>query len=86
MKAANILLTHFSARYPTMPPSGVPAPLDQDGTTKEATLGLAFDNTNIAIRDMWKMNFYLRAIEQSFKDPTEEADDDEIPHVEMDIH
>ena len=53
-------------------------PLDQDGMIEQATLGLAFDNTDIAIRDMWKMNRYLRAIEQSFKDPAAEEDEEEI--------
>lgn len=86
MKATNVLLTHFSARYPKMPPSGVPTPLGQDGTTQQPTLGLAFDNVDIALRNMWKMNVYLRAIEQSFKDTAEEGDDEEIPHVEMVIH
>ena len=66
-----------------MPPSGISTPLDQDGITGQTTLGLAFDSTDIAIRDMWKMNIYLRAIEQSFKDSTEEGDDEDIPHMEM---
>lgn len=86
MKAANILLTHFSARYPTMPPSGVSITPDQDAMTEQATLGLAFDSTDITIRDMWKMNLYLRAIEQSFKDPTEEGYEEKVPHMEMLIH
>lgn len=68
-----------------MPPSGVPKPSTMDGSAKEPILALAFDNVDIAIGDMWKMNFYLPAIEQSFKD-TEEADDNEgVAHVEVDI-
>lgn len=84
MHAENILLTHFSARYPQMPPSGVPEPSTM-GSAKEPILALAFDNADITIRDMWKMNFYLPAIEQSFEDTEELEDNDGVVHVEVDI-
>jgi len=84
MKAQNILLTHFSARYPQMPPSGVPTPNAYGQSSKEPVLALAFDHAKIAIGDMWKMNLYLPAIEQSFSDIPDEADD-EVVHIEVDI-
>lgn len=84
MNAENLLLNHFSARYPQLPPSGVPKPLAA-GSAKDPVLALAFDNADLAIGDMWKMNLYLDAIEQSFRDTAEDGDEDEIPHVEVDI-
>ncbi|KAH7921559.1 hypothetical protein BV22DRAFT_1038537 [Leucogyrophana mollusca] len=73
MKAQNILLTHFSARYPKMPP---PSVLATDGPD-DPTLALAFDMANIRIGDMWKMNAYMGAIEQSFIDSPEDGDANE---------
>jgi ribonuclease Z len=72
MKAQNILLTHFSARYPKLP----------SGTTSVAkrfdhnpVVALAFDNANMTIGNMWKMGYYMPAIERSFSDTVEEGDD-----------
>jgi ribonuclease Z len=62
MNAQNILLTHFSARYPKMPPSVYER---QPG---DPVIALAFDHANIKIGDMWKMGKYACAIEQSFND------------------
>ncbi|KAF7972807.1 hypothetical protein HWV62_16994 [Athelia sp. TMB] len=85
MSAENILLTHFSARYPQMPPSGVPQPQAGVGSRREPFLALAFDNADIKIGDVWKMNMYLQAIEQSFLDTAEEGDDDPTTSVEVDV-
>jgi len=83
MNAENVLLTHFSARYPQMPPSGIPTPSAHGDTSSEPILALAFDHANIAIGDMWKMNLYLPAIEQSFNDIADGEDD--LVHLEVDI-
>ncbi|KIJ09075.1 hypothetical protein PAXINDRAFT_172647 [Paxillus involutus ATCC 200175] len=80
MKAQNILLTHFSARYPTMPPSVMTPHKPGD-----PTLALAFDHANIKIGDMWKMNAYMKAIEQSFIDLEDEGNDDTTQLAEVDI-
>lgn len=81
MKAENVLLTHFSARYPRMPPSGVPTPNVQ-GESKEPILALAFDHASVPIGELWKMNLYLPAIEQSFNDIPDEV---EVLHMEVDL-
>ncbi|KAG2141301.1 hypothetical protein DEU56DRAFT_275902 [Suillus clintonianus] len=62
MNAQNILLTHFSARYPKMPPS------ISERQAGDPVVAFAFDHANIKIGDMWKMSSYTRAIEQSFID------------------
>ncbi|KAG1792699.1 uncharacterized protein HD556DRAFT_1293433 [Suillus plorans] len=62
MNAQNILLTHFSARYPKMPPSV------SERQAGDPVVAFAFDHANIKIGDMWKMGVYARAIEQSFID------------------
>ncbi|KIK93173.1 hypothetical protein PAXRUDRAFT_829230 [Paxillus rubicundulus Ve08.2h10] len=80
MKARNVLLTHFSARYPTMPPSVMTPQKPGD-----PTLALAFDHANIKIGDMWKMNAYMKAIEQSFIDLEDEGNDDTTQLAEVDI-
>ncbi|KAF8887345.1 hypothetical protein BD779DRAFT_1527626 [Infundibulicybe gibba] len=85
MNAEHILLTHFSARYPKVPPSSVN---NRPGEgTKEPVIALAFDHANIAIGDMWKMKFYLPAIEQNFSDTVEEDDkeDTNMADIEIDI-
>lgn len=70
MNAENILLTHFSARYPKTPPSIVADP-------NEAPVGLAFDHASMRIRDIWKLNSYLPALEQSFLDTRDEQEEEE---------
>lgn len=78
MNAENLLLTHFSARYPKMPPSSFATPRKSENSRqREPVLALAFDHANIAIKNLWKMNFYMPAIEQSFRDTAEEGDQDE---------
>lgn len=76
MNAENILLTHFSARYPKMPPSITESSQPTTGE-KEPTVGLAFDHANIRLGEFWKLNMYLPAIEQSFADTVEEGDDEQ---------
>ncbi|KAI5988833.1 beta-lactamase-like protein [Pisolithus marmoratus] len=69
MNAYGTLLTHFSARYPTMPQSMLTS--YEPG---EPIVALAFDHANVRIGDMRKMQAYMPAIEQSF---TELDDDDD---------
>lgn len=71
MRAQKLLLTHFSARYPGMPPR------QGDGDESGGPLiGLAFDYSRIRLGDMWKLNAYLPAIQHTFdefgdEDPVE---------------
>lgn len=63
MGAENILLTHFSGRYPKMPEYKVA------GTeAAKHRLVLAFDHARFRIGDMWKMERYFAAIERSYGD------------------
>ncbi|KAJ7460806.1 hypothetical protein FB451DRAFT_1045064 [Mycena latifolia] len=74
MNAENVLLTHFSARYPRMPPSvGIGRPTGE----REPVVALAFDHANLTIGSMWKLNMYLPVIQQTFADTTEEDDEEE---------
>ena len=66
MRAQKLLLTHFSARYPGMPPR-------QGGDASGGPLiGLAFDYSRIRLGDMWKLNMYLPAIQHTFDELGEE--------------
>jgi ribonuclease Z len=80
MNAEHVLLTHFSARYPKMPPTGIAKPRQngQNSNRKQPILALAFDHINLTIGNMWKLNHYLPAVEQSFKDTAEEDDGEDV--------
>jgi len=80
MNAEHVLLTHFSARYPKMPPAGITRP---DG--RQAIVVLAFDHVNLSIGNMWRLNYYLPAVEQSFRDTVEEDDGSDVGDVGMDV-
>ncbi|KAI0826548.1 hypothetical protein BC628DRAFT_239357 [Trametes gibbosa] len=78
MKAQKLLLTHFSARYPGMPPrEGRGSP---GGHVGGPIVGLAFDYARIQLGDMWKLNTYLPVIHEMF-DEFEEEDPVEIDLV-----
>ncbi|KAF9565899.1 hypothetical protein CPC08DRAFT_143698 [Agrocybe pediades] len=76
MRAKNIFLTHFSARYPKMPhylTSRVPTPEAYD--THNVVVP-AFDHANLTIGDMWKMQFYLSSINRNFEDTKDQDEED----------
>ncbi|KZT20914.1 hypothetical protein NEOLEDRAFT_1172230 [Neolentinus lepideus HHB14362 ss-1] len=75
MNAENILLTHFSARYPKMPPS-----LTSEST--HPTIAVAFDHARIRIGDMWKLKAYLPAIEGSFEE-SEDTDEEVLAVIDQ---
>jgi ribonuclease Z len=75
MRAQNVLLTHFSSRYPTLP--RYVASSRGDGTDHEPTIALAMDHACIRLGDLWKMARYLPAIEQNFRDIADEGDEEE---------
>ncbi|TFK39749.1 hypothetical protein BDQ12DRAFT_734488 [Crucibulum laeve] len=84
MRAENILLTHFSARYPKMPPSIITSPKEAKSSgRKEPIVALAFDHAALTIGSLWKLNYYLPALEQSFRDLAEEGDDEENEALEL---
>ena len=67
-RARNLLLTHFSQRYPRTPrlrhgPSA-------NGADPDIAIG--FDLMSIKIKDMWRMQYYLDAFEVMF--PPEEVE------------
>jgi ribonuclease Z len=76
MRAQNVLLTHFSSRYPTMPRYFASSP-ERDGTDHQPTIAMAMDHACIRVGDLWKMAAYLPAIEQSFRDIADEGDEEE---------
>jgi len=79
MRAENVLLTHFSARYPKRPPQELnPAAPVSPGGTPAPMLALAFDHACARIGELAKLRAYLPAIEQSLKDvAAQDVDDDE---------
>ena len=69
MNAKNILLTHFSARYAKVPPDLIGRrrlqQVTADSFNRERQIIPAFDNLNLTIGDMWKIQFYLRSMVQA---------------------
>jgi len=76
MRAQNVLLTHFSSRYPTMPRYFASSPKG-DGVEHQPTVALAMDHACIRLGDFWKMAMYIPAIEQSFRDIGDEGYEEE---------
>ncbi|KAH7104245.1 hypothetical protein BKA62DRAFT_693992 [Auriculariales sp. MPI-PUGE-AT-0066] len=88
MKAHNVLLTHFSSRYPKfMQGSSVQGTenASSDGndtavpplagsTSATPVVGLAFDLMTVSIGEMKKLNSYLPALEQCFAEVLEQED------------
>ncbi|KDQ60306.1 hypothetical protein JAAARDRAFT_125659 [Jaapia argillacea MUCL 33604] len=74
MDARNILLTHFSARYPKMPPSLLDS--GEPSEKPKPVIGVALDGARISIGNMRRLNAYLPAIEQMFLDVPDEDDVD----------
>ncbi|TRM58741.1 hypothetical protein BD626DRAFT_410082 [Schizophyllum amplum] len=74
MSADTVLLTHFSARYPRLPPTV----LARSGIVTERPLvAMAFDHARMTIGTMWKVNTYLPAIKQCIEDSAD-ADDEAV--------
>ena len=76
MCAKNTLLTHFSARYPKMPPYILGARPDPNSYAKENFLVTAVDHLNMTIGDMWKMQFYLEPVTRNFREIKEDTGSD----------
>ncbi|KAJ7065274.1 hypothetical protein C8F01DRAFT_737448 [Mycena amicta] len=85
MGAENILLTHFSARYPRLPVKSEPNaangidPHNINGWPgkREPVVGLAFDHLSLTLGTMWRLGMYLSAIQLAYADTSEEEDDEE---------
>ncbi|KAG6872909.1 hypothetical protein C0995_005315 [Termitomyces sp. Mi166 len=82
MRAKHVLLTHFSARHPKMPPSALQGARNGDFGP---IVALAFDHANFKIGDMWKTSYYLRALEQSFRATVAEEGDEEDEEAEASV-
>ncbi|PPQ90050.1 hypothetical protein CVT25_006290 [Psilocybe cyanescens] len=78
MSAKNIVLTHFSARYPKMPPYLTRrTPTPSDFATQNVVVP-TFDHTNLTIGDMWKMQFYLSSVNCNFSDTFDQDEDEDV--------
>jgi ribonuclease Z len=51
-------------------------------TPGDPTVALAFDHANIKIGEMWKMNAYIKVIEQNFTDLEDENDMTQMEEVD----
>lgn len=95
MYAEKILLTHFSARHPTIPMRLLsPPPPGSPGQSRSRSplwhqtplIGLAFDQSSFKIGDMWKMGYYLKALEQNYKDVADvdgDGEDEDLERLRM---
>ena len=67
MNAKNILLTHFSARHPKLPPS-ITREMLEAGPDAKRLIVPAFDHLNMRIGDMWKMPFYIPVLYNNYQE------------------
>jgi ribonuclease Z len=70
MKAENILLTHFSTRYPK--PPAVSPRHSQNATAAQPNIVMAFDLARIRVSEMHRFKAYLPAIQRCLSDTVEE--------------
>ena len=84
MDARNVVLTHFSARYPkiiTMKDKATDAETEgeREKTPLEAYRGnvaIAFDHADMKVADMWKIKYYLDALKSSYSQTVVEDGDE----------
>lgn len=84
MNAKNILLTHFSQRYPKMPELQAPDLANESLTSPSeeprAPVAIAFDCATLKLGSLWKMEKYMGAMAQTFeKEPGDDASDGAAP-------
>lgn len=79
MLAENILLTHFSARYPRAPPKFEAQPGSPG--RRPSTLAFAFDHSVVPIGEMERLRVYLPAIKQNFGDLDDEDEVSIVAHT-----
>ncbi|KAF7309493.1 hypothetical protein MIND_00320100 [Mycena indigotica] len=81
MGAENILLTHFSARYPRLPPKsrgGIdPSNINGWPGKREPVVALAFDHLHLTLGTVSRLAMYLPVIQQAFAETLEEDDEEE---------
>ncbi|KAI0037252.1 hypothetical protein K488DRAFT_39600 [Vararia minispora EC-137] len=71
MRAQNIILTHFSTRYP----KGLGNVVGQ--RSQGPQIAMALDHCRYRVRDLWKHSRYMAAIEQTIVNTAEEDDEEE---------
>lgn len=59
MNARHLLLTHFSARYPKLPP----ASSSSSTGTHQPIVATAFDLMTLRLSDFWKIERYREALD-----------------------
>lgn len=72
MKARQLLLTHFSARYPKLPPLTRPSSAAE---VDEPIIAVAFDLASLRLDEFWKMAHYQEPMDLLFG--WDEAEEDE---------
>ena len=78
MEAKTCLLTHFSARYPKLPPlkshhSPSSATSDAGEEERDPIVAIAFDLMSLRVDEFWKMEKYQKAMEVLFDDGEEKV-------------
>ncbi|GAA5821347.1 hypothetical protein JCM10212_000982 [Sporobolomyces blumeae] len=75
MRADHLLLTHFSARYPKVPPVSAAS---TTGDTHELVVATAFDLMSLKLSEFWKVERYRDAMDILLKTDEADGDDGEV--------
>lgn len=84
MKARHLLLTHFSARYPKLPPLTRPSTSSSDSSI-EPTVAIAFDLATLRLDEFWKMEHYREAMDTLFGWDEAEEDGEVLKSLEREV-
>lgn len=76
MNARHLLLTHFSGRYPKLPPLTGSCPVDLSAESIEPTVAIAFDLATLRLDKFWKMGNYQEPMDLLFGWDEEEEEDE----------
>ncbi|KAK4055371.1 hypothetical protein OIO90_003209 [Microbotryomycetes sp. JL221] len=76
MRAKHLLLTHFSARYPKLPPMMTTQESEKNQNHEDPIVALAFDLASLKLKDFWKTKYWSKAMDTLFSwDEVEESKD-----------
>lgn len=84
MKARHLLLTHFSARYPKLPPLTRPSSISNE-EEHEPTVAIAFDLATLRLDEFWKMEHYREPMDTLFGWDEAEEDGEVLASLEKEV-
>lgn len=88
MEAKACLLTHFSARYPKLPPlkstsHSLESASSEAGEGTDPLVAIAFDLMSLRVDEFWKMEKFQSAMEVLFDDGEDKTSKEDVVFEEI---